>query len=636
MITQKFLDTLDKNKYYCAHCAEEGIATELKIDKESGLINICEKHKNKKANAYNIFFNFKENDWFQRRANNNKKFYKIKTLEENQQIILDLFPHIKLKEINNLIKENKIVKLESSKNNQNNKKDSSNFIFYVCNLLDEDYIFIRKHKYTSDENKINLYKICDECKKEFKILTLDDICSRTWCYNEICRKSHASKMLKNRKLNISFNEEHKKLFEKYNLNYKNEYTYGKYVFSATKNNLTLEEYLKLLKEENDKINKHKYLLESNGFSYISEISYVNMKNAAKRLNLSIEKYIKLKVEKREYQNKKDKLLIKYGRDPLNWGQILIKAHLAGFNDKDKNDYENMENYLNFQLKIEKQNEKEIENHIKLCKKYNMKYINEYSWRNYKRIANELQLTIEEYFQKIKEEKENKEKRNKMLLKLADDYCYKSNLKGIKAELRFAKQNGFNSGDERKDLENYRNWKIKNNINKHEHIILTEEEFKLFKKIISDVTVLDDCLKERNICGVYCIVIDGYPFYFGESLNIFTRYFSHVKNMIRYPQNFDNIINDILNNIKDPLTGKMRTLSLKVVKELDISNINIKDKKEKKKIKKILKALEKEIINKFNPYSQKCNGTDSIIQNINDREKYEKFKNNYNKELLNEL
>lgn len=622
MIKQKLLDKLDKTKIYCKYCLDQDDAiTELIWDEKNNKYKSCEKH-NKNVHSHIIKYDKERNKWCTYRGKGLNSYFisEIETDKDIQEKYLNCrYIYIDVKTLDSSIF------MEKIDSNINNSK-----IFYISKFLNGiNYI----HANSKDPfiiHKVRLYGYCNfkECNKKFYFNEL----SNNMCeYGEhFCCPNHALQHRnKSEKMRKSASERmtewHKtKEGKKFTLNH----------YKKLGNSNIAKENLKIGREKA----KETWIGSDKQKEHLKRINKINNKDPkiikikahTRKNNQAIKEGYKSIEDKENKLKLKEKKLLSIAN---NYGYKSIKDYNIALGIAKRLGYNNLDDYKKYlkEKEIEKQKEKDKINIL----------LSKYGFKDYLSYSNKLKSikrlgfnTIEEYnTDKLRKLEEENKKKNE-LLNLAEKYGYK-NYKGCSIELAYAKKHGFNSGNKEKDLENYRNWKIKNNINKHEHIILTEEEFKLFKKIISDVTVLDNRLKERNICGVYCIVIDGYPFYFGESLNIFTRYFSHVKNMIRYPQNFDNIINDILNNVKDPLTGKMRTLSLKVVKELDISKFNIKNnKKDKKILKKILKTLEKECINKFKPFSQKCDQTDHIIRDINSRGNYEDYKNNYNKDILN--
>ena len=174
MISQKFLDRLDKNKFYCYYCAENNIIKELNVG-ENSLIVTCEEHAYKKSNFYSIYFNRNLNKWCKKRCNIDKVF-ELTTIEEDQEKELNSrYIHINIK---NLPEDIKI-------------QNSENGLFYISNLLDNDYISVHKNTYSC--RQVDLIRKCKNCNKEFKINDISRIeesfCCSVSCYREFENKS---------------------------------------------------------------------------------------------------------------------------------------------------------------------------------------------------------------------------------------------------------------------------------------------------------------------------------------------------------------------------------------------------------------------------------------------------------------
>ena len=94
------------------------------------------------------------------------------------------------------------------------------------------------------------------------------------------------------------------------------------------------------------------------------------------------------------------------------------------------------------------------------------------------------------------------------------------------------------------------------------------------------------LQNNIISGIYCWLINGTNFYIGQSADISSRSYDHMFEMFNSPEYWNNIANNLGKNI----------LEIKVLEECGSETID-----------------ERELywINKFQPASQKCDGTDSI-------------------------
>ena len=139
----------------------------------------------------------------------------------------------------------------------------------------------------------------------------------------------------------------------------------------------------------------------------------------------------------------------------------------------------------------------------------------------------------------------------------------------------------------------------------------KEEVKFLEKNIIGFNKL---LDGKIHCGIYMWKIDSIPFYYGQSININRRSYEHFINIIDEADYWLNIYKEMKNKNQN---NKIHTLS--------IDFIECKENK--------LDNLEKELILKDKPMSQKCNGTDHIIHleerdyNINNlSEKYKERMN----------
>ena len=173
MISQKFLNKLNKDKYYCYFCAEEGIIKEIQFD-ENNLIIPCEIHKNKKSNFYSIYFNKETNRWCKKRYNMNKVF-DLETIEELQE-----------KELNSRYRYININDLPEDIEIKDNKE---NGVFYLSNLLNNDYISVHENNFTY--KKVDLIRECNSCccNNIFRINDIarikESICCSTICYQNL-------------------------------------------------------------------------------------------------------------------------------------------------------------------------------------------------------------------------------------------------------------------------------------------------------------------------------------------------------------------------------------------------------------------------------------------------------------------
>lgn len=114
---------------------------------------------------------------------------------------------------------------------------------------------------------------------------------------------------------------------------------------------------------------------------------------------------------------------------------------------------------------------------------------------------------------------------------------------------------------------------------------------------------------KAFCGVYFWYIDNVLYYIGESIDILSRSYDHIREMCEFPEYWVNIVNEIKN-------GHTLEIKFKEYKECE------------------LKEKELYWIDKLKPLVQKCNGiNDNVIPfnnrnfNINNsKEKYENRRN----------
>lgn len=64
---------LDKNKIYCNHCYKEHRLTELKVNEENGLVDLCSIHNNLKSNFYILVYKEEHKDFVAVRGRNPHK-----------------------------------------------------------------------------------------------------------------------------------------------------------------------------------------------------------------------------------------------------------------------------------------------------------------------------------------------------------------------------------------------------------------------------------------------------------------------------------------------------------------------------------------------------------------------------------
>lgn len=509
MILQATINKLEKGKVYCKSCLNENIINEIKVNKNN-ICEICKKHY-MGYNTYFVKYNFKLQDWYVYRGKNLNK-NPIGKLIYEKDLQIDFLN-------NNIDNMYKITYLENLLNNNNIKlkiieNKENNGIFNICNISGEDYLnTFSVKKCIWNYKNVDIYIKCN-CKNELcneyiKIIykyKLIEIINNPNNYKIYCENHKQPRILK-----ASIDFEHKSICEKYHQKYKNEYSWRSYSIGARNKNISTEEYLKLLYENDLEIKNHKLLFKSKGFEYKDERDYKAKLNAAKNRNLNMNEYLDLLNKEKKYEEQKDNLLISYDKDPKNWGQILIKAHLANFNTG--NDFNDMQNYLKYQKEINDNINNIREEHKSICIKYGKSYTSEYSWSNYKRSANSMNLTVEEYFKET----------NKILNLLECDEINNEFNKNIK-KLNKTKKNKYK-------------------LNK-----FIEENFKILKEFISKIENIEYIINNKNKFKnvIYCWYIDNIPYYIGQSTKIVRRCYDHIKEMFNNKKYWLNITDGNIN------------------------------------------------------------------------------------------
>ena len=248
----------------------------------------------------------------------------------------------------------------------------------------------------------------------------------------------------------------------------------------------------------------------------------------------------------------------------------------------------------------------------LCEKYCFEYINASSYGNYHREAMNRNITLEEYFKwkhNIRQIKEEKQKRQNEFLK-------KHNREGYNFGrlLANAHKMGFEYSDNFRDLENYFaiqmyfpickrfglksvhsdpnhniHYKTKTRLFKSENMDLVEflEENIIGFNVLKNLNINNNNSNNKNkICGIYFWLIDDVPYYIGQSIDIPSRSYDHIREMFIH-------LNHWLNIIKEIEKGK-HTLTIDFIEYL----------------KEEFDERELELINTLKPISQKCDGTDN--------------------------
>ena len=174
--------------------------------------------------------------------------------------------------------------------------------------------------------------------------------------------------------------------------------------------------------------------------------------------------------------------------------------------------------------------------------------------------------------------------------------------------------GFESSDNFRDLENYFSaqmycpickrfglksvhldpnhtiyYKTKTRLFKFENMDLIEflEENIIGFNVLKNLNVNNNNSNNKNkICCIYCWLIDDAPYYVGQSVDILSRSYDHIREMFIH-------LNHWLNIIKEIEKGKY-TLTIDFIEYL----------------KEEFDERELELINTLKPISQKCDGTDN--------------------------
>lgn len=238
--------------------------------------------------------------------------------------------------------------------------------------------------------------------------------------------------------------------------------------------------------------KIKEIFYKNDIEYTSKRSYSVYLGHAHRFGFKEKDELQNLDHYFKWSNNNEKLKIdlckKYNKkySIKQWNNYLMLAKRN--NIESENDLELVKNYFNLC-------ETNIKNHIIIMKKYNINYINEYSWSNFIRNIEKAgfnENTIDEYYKykekqykEIKEDNKKllKEKRNHIDLKQKKLFQkYDKTYLGVKSfhnTLVIARKNGFKSGDDFKDLENYfisRKQNELNNINEKQNNLNIKNNF----------------------------------------------------------------------------------------------------------------------------------------------------------------
>lgn len=104
----------------------------------------------------------------------------------------------------------------------------------------------------------------------------------------------------------------------------------------------------------------------------------------------------------------------------------------------------------------------------------------------------------------------------------------------------------------------------------------------------------DAIIDKNISGIYCWYVCNKPWYIGQSADILSRSYDHMKSFYESPEYFDFYKRDSIEKI---INDESYNIKVEVLEECNQENLN-----------------EKEIywINKLKPLSQLCDSTDHII------------------------
>lgn len=209
----------------------------------------------------------------------------------------------------------------------------------------------------------------------------------------------------------------------------------------------------------DKIinNEHKEICEKYNFPYISEYSWNNYYRCAKMKNLTVEDYFKNKIENKE----------KFEKEHLKLKELNLKNNINKINvEKDK---------------LQKE-------HKEICEKFNVPYINEYSWGNYAKLAKKNNLDVEDYLKILSKKILNENNRIDKLNNLNGSGC--SIKICVKCKMEFAGQKATKYCPncskeikiiEDKNRESLKNFKIKINNENYlfENFVLNERNRNYF-------------------------------------------------------------------------------------------------------------------------------------------------------------
>jgi len=485
----------------------------------------------------------------------------------------------------------------------------------------------------------NCKKICDELEFEYKsnmgIINYINNAKKQnkTIYQYISEKVQEQKDEEERQKEINLCEE---LCKKYGLKFGNRIkSYARYKKEADLRNISLKDYITIKGEEKlekERIEKyHKEFCEKYNVSYTSEYSWGNYIKEAQKINITPEEYIIIKSKENQenidIRNKIIELCQKYSfpyDKPSYFGGYIgaaIKVNLS------------LEEYF----KIIKENldkeEKSINDCKELCKKYNLPFINNSSYGNYKREAESRNMNLNDYLifkgeNKLKEEKEIKE-RNELLEKYGFNYFYlrvlinNANKKNLTLEEYMGtfvwcdhcqqyEDPDFNS------ISNH--WEEKDKNEFFIYRIWKDDHSEDVSFLESNIVGFDKLLDNKIHCGIYRWYIDSIPFYYGQSINILRRSHEHFINIIDSSEYWLNIYEEMKNNNDNNISNnKIHTLSIDFVE----CNENELD------------SLEKKLILRDKPMTQICtndNKYDNIIP-LNQRDfNLENLKDKYEERI----
>ena len=292
-------------------------------------------------------------------------------------------------------------------------------------------------------------------------------------YQYISEKVQEQKDEKERQKEINLCEE---LCKKYGLKFGNRIkSYARYKEEADLRNISLKDYIIIKGEEKlekERIEKyHKEFCEKYNVSYTSEYSWGNYVKEAQKINITPEEYIIIKSKENQenidLRNKIIELCQKYSfpcDKPSYFGGYIgaaIKVNLS------------LEEYFKIIRENLDKEEKSINDCKELCDKYNLPFINNSSYGNYKREAESRNMNLNDYLYLIKDKYKykninnlnnckNNNKKFKEYQKILNKYNSNLNVRNILSQ---ARRNNFNSGNDLVDIENFLIYK--NNLNKIE-------------------------------------------------------------------------------------------------------------------------------------------------------------------------